>query len=77
MLTIATMLYVTSLELIYLEARSLYILTTFTHFFQFPPFTSGSHQSVLCFYKFGFLKNIPHISEIVQFLSLSDLFHLA
>ena len=54
-LTIVTMLYITSPELIYLITGSLYLLTTFTRFLHPLPPATSNHQSVLCFCEFGFL----------------------
>ena len=48
---------------------SLYPLTTFTHFPHPTSPASGNHQSVLCFY--GLFYCIPHISELIQYLSMN------
>ena len=58
------------------------LLTPFTHFPYHPPpppsSVSSNHQSVLCIYElYFFFFKIPHISEIIWYLSFSDLFPLA
>ena len=55
LLTLVTLLYPTSPELIYLIAGCFYLLTTFTHISH--PLTSppyGNHQSILCICEFRF-----------------------
>ena len=50
LLTIVTMLFITSSELICLITGSLYLLTPFTHF---KPSPHQNHKSVLCIYELG------------------------
>ena len=50
MLTIVTMLYVTSLRLIYLIARSSYLYQFSAHHH----LTSGKHQTIHCIFEFWF-----------------------
>ena len=60
------MMYITFSELIYLVTRSLYPLTNTSPFF--PPSQSLATTDLLCFYEYP---QIPHISEIIQYLSFS------
>ena len=59
--------------LIYFITGSPYLMTSFTYFSHFP--APANLFSVLMSLDLVF--KIPHISEITQYLSLSDLFHLA
>lgn len=52
-------------------------LHPFPHFLPRIPRASDNHQFALCMNEFGLFLNIPHRSEIIQFLSLSDLTYLA
>ena len=70
-LTIVTILNIRSPELVHLIVGSLYPLNNIS---SFP--VPGSHHSTLYFCEFGLFLD-PHISEIIQCLSFSDLFHLA
>ena len=45
----------------------------FGYLYPTPP--TGHHQSVLCICELFF--KIPYVSEIIQYLYFSDLFHLA
>ena len=76
LLAIVTTLYLTFPWLFITE--SLNLLTPFTRFTHPQHLTSGDHQSVLCIYELlvVFFK-LSHIKEIIQYLSFSDLFHLA
>ena len=62
LLTTVTVMRVTSTGLVYLVTRSLYLLTTCTHFSHPSPLTFGNHQSVLCVNEFYFALFIllPH-----------------
>ena len=71
LLTIVTILNIRSPELVHLIVGSLYPLNIIS---SFP--VPGSHHSTLYFCEFGLFLD-PHISEIIQCLSFSDLFHLA
>ena len=71
LLTIVTILNIRSPELVHLIVGSLYPLNNIS---SFP--VPGSHHSTLYFCEFGLFLD-PHISEIIQCLSFSDLFHLA
>lgn len=72
-LTIVIMLYIISLILIYSITGTLNLLIILLQFsFLLLP-TSYNHKSDLLFYEFVFRF---HICEIIQYLSLSDLFHL-
>ena len=73
LLTIDIKLYTESPELTHRITGSLYPLTNFSQYLQ--PSALGNHHSSLYYYEFGFFK-IPHISEIIQYLSFSDLLHL-
>ena len=69
------MLCITSPELIYLITRNLYLLTSFTHFrYPLPLATTNLFpvsMGLIFFFK------VPHISEIIQYLSVSsDLLYL-
>ena len=82
-LTIVIMLYITSLVIISLITESFYLLTTslkFTHPSLTPLGTQIHCFSMslfpLCFSFFLKKKKISHISDIIQGLSLSELFHL-
>ena len=81
-LSVVTMLYIMIIGLIYFITGHLYLLIPVTHFFHpLTPLPSDDHQFILCFYGFCFvmfvLLLISHMSELIQFLSLSDLLHLA
>ena len=54
MLTIVTMLYVTSLRLIYLIARSSYLYPFSAHHH----LTSGKHQTIHCIFEFWFCSDV-------------------
>ena len=71
LLTVVIILYIRSPQLIQLITGILYYLTNMTSLA--PPQLSLFH---FYFREFGFLK-IPHISEIIQYLSLSNFFYLA
>ena len=77
LLIIATMVFITSPWLLYFITRSLYLLTPFTHFTHLPLPTSLETTILLSvwigfwwsFCLFAF--KIPHIHEIIQYLSFS------
>ena len=51
---------------------------SFDHLHSFPLTPApGNHLSILSFYEFVCFFQIPHISEVIWYLSFSDLFHLA
>lgn len=75
LLNIATMLYMTPPELTYFIIGSLYLLTTFTHFYHPTCPIQGNQLSSLCFYKFGLFFQISHISEIIVFVFLCFILH--
>ena len=52
LLTVVTVLYVRSLELVHLTMESLYVLISISPFAH-PP-ASGNYPSTLCLYKFNF-----------------------
>ena len=68
-------LYTASLVLIYLIAGSLYLLIIFLRFPFLPPSASDNHKSGLFYYEFVLF--LDSIYEITQYLSFSDLFHIA
>lgn len=81
-LTVVIMLYITPLVVCtYLTTKSSHLLTAFIQFlFPLCP-ASGNHKSKLFFplnlMSFVFYCfEIPQTSEIIQYLSLSDLYHL-
>ena len=74
LLTIVTMLCITSSWLLYFIIRSLYIFTSLKLFLPTP--TCSWQSPICCLYLWGFF-SISHISEIIRYLSFSDLFHLA
>lgn len=70
--TVVTTLYIRSSELIHLVTETLYLLTKISIL----PLPGGNYYSTLCFYEFNFFV-ILHVSETIQYLSRSDLSHLA
>ena len=71
-LVIVIILYITSLELIYLVTESLYLLTTFLQYSLFPPITPRNHKSE-SFSEFLFSDSTYKWDHTV-FVSLFDLF---
>ena len=70
------MLYITTLLIIYFIAASLYLLISLTYFTHPPTaLPTSNHQFVLHIYEsvsvccvYSFIFEIPHISEIIQYL---------
>ena len=80
-LTTGSTLYI--IPMTYLFYKYFWELVPFDSFHPFcsPPPASSNHQSIVCICIFSFLFfiyfYIPHIREIIWYLSLSDLSHLA
>lgn len=81
--TVLSLMYFSFFWLIYFIIGGLYFYIHFTYFIHsFSPFLYGNHQSVLCFYEtisvlficwlISFVSEIPHIREIMQYISFSD-----
>ena len=71
-------------QAVHCVSMTLFYNWKFEPFVFLPPFlpppslpTSGNHQLALFIYELDFLRKIPHVSETVQYLVLSLLFHLA
>ena len=76
-LTTITMLYIRSPELIHLITGIFYSLTDIFHSPHPLPPTQPFKTTMLLSVLWVYLVQIPHISEITQYLSLCDLLHLA
>lgn len=74
-LVIVTILHIPSLVLLYLITGSLYVLITFLQF-PFPTSLASSNHESDFFLWICLFYEIPHISEIIHYLSFSDLVHL-